>query len=158
MNKNSDSVKMLKENIVVRTMSNGDIDELVAIWLDVSIKAHDFIPKKYWVENKTLMKADYLPNAEIYVAEVAGRIDGFVALIKNHIAAFFVRSEQQGKGIGTILLDYARELRSELTLNVYQKNKKSVSFYQAKGFEIAAETWDERTQEMEFIMRWVKPS
>lgn len=137
-------------------MRDADIDELVAIWLDGSVKAHDFVPQQYWVDNKTLMKTEYLPNAEVYVAEAWGRIDGFVALVENHIAAIFVRNEQQGKGIGTVLLDYARELRSELALKVYQKNEKSVSFYQAKGFEIVAETLDELTQQREFLMRWVK--
>lgn len=138
-------------------MRDADIDELVAIWLNGSLKAHDFVPQQYWLDNKTLMKTEYLPNAEVYVAGAGGRIDGFVALVENHIAAIFVRNEQQGKGIGTILLDYVRELRWELALNVYQKNQKSVSFYQAKGFEIVAETLDEATEEREFLMRWVKP-
>ena len=147
---------MLKDNIVIRKMSDSDIDELVAIWLDGSIKAHDFIPEQYWIGNKTLMKTEYLPNAEVYIAEAGDRIDGFVALVENHIAAIFVRSEQQGKGVGTILLDYARALRSELVLHVYQRNAKSVSFYRARGFKIVAETLDEPTQEKEFLMRWVK--
>ena len=146
----------MKEYIEIREMSQNEVSKLADLWLSTSLKAHDFIPAKYWIENRTLMEEKYLPNAEVYVAEYKEDILGFVALIDNHVASIFVDNKKQGKGIGSSLLNYAKTLRTELTLNVYQKNEKSVHFYNSKGFTILSETIDEPTNEKEFAMKWLK--
>lgn len=89
---------------------------------------------------KSLMIEKYLPNSEVYIAEETDNVLGFNALSENYIASIFVDIEQQGRGIRTLLLNYAKNLRTELKLNVYQKNEKSVSFYKSKGFIILSES------------------
>lgn len=136
---------------------NAEEAQLLAnIWLNASLEAHDFISEEYWISNKSLMAESYLPNSEVYVAEKMGAILGFVALIKNHIASIFVDNKQQGKGIGSLLLEYVKELRTHLTLNVYQKNEKSVNFYKSRNFIISSSSIDQPTGEKEFIMQWNK--
>ena len=129
---------------------------LANIWLKASLEAHDFISEEYWISNKSLMAESYLPNSEVYVAEKMDTILGFVALIKNHIASIFVDNKQQGKGIGSLLLEYVKELRTDLTLNVYQKNEKSINFYKSRDFIISSVSIDQPTGEKEFIMQWNK--
>ena len=146
----------MKEDIAIRKMHQNEFSILADLWLKTSLKAHDFIPAEYWIENRTLMAEKYLPNAEVYVAEDKEDILGFIALIDNHIASIFVDSKKQGKGIGSLLLNYGKALRTELTLNVYQKNEKSVGFYSSKGFKTLSETIDVPTGEKEFAMKWVK--
>ena len=41
----------------------------------------------------------------------------------------FVSGEMQSQGIGKILLNYAKDKRNKLLLNVYQKNARAISFY-----------------------------
>jgi len=36
---------------MVRKFKTQDIDEVMEIWLDTNIKAHDFIDKNYWKEH-----------------------------------------------------------------------------------------------------------
>lgn len=103
-----------------------------------------------------IMAEKYLPVSEVYVVEETDTILGFIALIGNHIASIFVDNEEQEKGIGSLLLNYAKELRTDLTLSVYQKNEKSVNFYKSKKFIILYETIDEPTGEKEFTMQWKK--
>lgn len=146
----------MKDDISIRKMHLSEAGELADLWLKISLKAHDFIPAGYWIENKTLMAEKYLPNAEVYVAEDKEGILGFVALIDNHVASLFVENEKQGKGIGSLLVNYAKALRTELSLKVYQKNEKSVTFYNSKGFTVLSETIDEPTGEKEFAMKWLK--
>lgn len=146
----------MKEYIEIREIHQNEVSKLADLWLSTSLKAHDFIPAEYWIENRTLMEEKYLPNAEVYVAEDKDGILGFIALINNHVASIFVDNEKQGKGIGSSLLNYAKTLRTELTLNVYQKNEKSVHFYNSKSFTILSETIDESTNEKEFAMKWIK--
>lgn len=142
--------------IQIREMESRDVQLLADIWLKTSLIAHNFIPKDYWINSKSLMIEKYLPNSEVYVAEKENDIFGFIALSENYIASIFVDIEQQGKGIGSLLLNYAKNLRNELTLNVYQKNEKSVNFYKSKNFIILSESTDQPTLEKEYIMQWNK--
>lgn len=74
----------------------------------------------------------------------------------NYIEGIFVREAIQSKGIGKELLDYVKEIRSSLYLNVYQKNTRAILFYLRERFEIQSESIDESTNEKEFIMTWSK--
>ena len=44
------------EYSVIRSMKQSDLDPVALIWLDTNIKAHDFIPAKYWKNNFQLVK------------------------------------------------------------------------------------------------------
>ena len=95
-----------------------------------------------------------LPNAEIYVYLEDNFILGFIGLNDNHIEGIFVNSNYQGKGIGTDLLNKAKEIKQQLTLNVYKKNSKAIKFYQKNAFKITEENIDEENDEVEYIMSW----
>ena len=49
----------------------------------------------------------------------------------------------QSQGIGKILLNYAKDKRNKLYLNVYQKNARAISFYKREEFEIQHSGLDE---------------
>ncbi|MCI6785733.1 MAG: GNAT family N-acetyltransferase, partial [Clostridiales bacterium] len=51
-------------------------------------------------------------------------------------------------------LNYAKDKRSKLLLNVYQKNTRAISFYQREGFEIQHSGLDEATGEKDYVMAW----
>lgn len=53
----------------------------------------------------------------------------------------------QSCGIGKLLLDYVKDKKVSLRLNVYQKNARAISFYQREGFIIQYEGLDEATGE-----------
>ncbi|HBQ3113320.1 GNAT family N-acetyltransferase [Klebsiella pneumoniae] len=142
------------KSISVRRAINNDFNELTEIWFEASIIAHSFIPDSYWEKNKVKMQETYLPMSEVYVAEDSKNIYGFIALVDNHIASIFVLPSHQGKGIGKILVNYAKGIRKSLDLNVYQKNISSVNFYESVGFKIVSETRDNETDSKEFLMRW----
>ena len=55
----------------------------------------------------------------------------------------------QSCGIGKLLLDYIKDKKVRLQLNVYQKNARAISFYQREGFIIQCEGLDEATGEKE---------
>ena len=60
----------------------------------------------------------------------------------------------QSHGIGKSLLDYIKDKKVRLQLNVYQKNVRAMSFYQREGFAIQSERMDEFTGETEYVMDW----
>ncbi len=53
---------------------------------------------------------------------------------------------------GKLLLDYIKDKKERLELNVYQKNARAISFYQREGFIIQCEGLDEATGEKEYTM------
>ena len=127
------------------------------IWLETNIKAHSFIPKDYWTDNYAVVK-DLLPQAEIYVYEDddSNQIDGFIGLTDNYIEGIFIREALQSRGIGKQLLNYVKKIKSIMSLRVYQKNTRAITFYQREQFVIRSENIDDSTNEKEFIMTWSK--
>ena len=74
--------------------------------------------------------------------------------IKFLIHGIFVSDEMQSCGIGKLLLDYIKNKKVRLRLNVYQKNARALSFYQREGFDIQCEGFDDATGEKEYTMLW----
>lgn len=140
---------------MIRELQKTDIDTVSQIWLDANRDAHDFIPAEYW-ENNFLLVKKMLLQAEVYVYmdERKNRIEGFVGLDQEYIAGIFVRKEARSGGIGKALLDFVKEKKQELTLNVYRKNERAVRFYEREGFQIIDRTVDKSTDEKEYLMKW----
>lgn len=140
---------------MIRKLQKTDIDTVSQIWLDANRDAHDFIPAEYW-ENNFLPVKKMLLQAEVYVYmdERKNRIEGFVGLDQEYIAGIFVRKEARAGGIGKALLDFVKEKKQELTLNVYRKNERAVRFYEREGFQIIDRTVDKSTDEKEYLMKW----
>ena len=81
-------------------------------------------------------------------------IQGFVGLSNEYIEGIFISNGMQSCGIGKLLLDYIKNKKIRLRLNVYQKNARALSFYQREGFDIQCEGLDEATGEKEYTMLW----
>lgn len=138
---------------MIRKLRETDIDRIAEIWLDTNIKAHDFIPAQYWQDNFNLVK-NMFSQAEIYIFENWKTVQGFIGLENDYIAGIFVSDEVQSQGIGKLLLNYVKNRKETLRLNVYQKNTRAIQFYQREGFKILFENLDKDSGEKEYIMTW----
>lgn len=138
---------------MIRKLQKADINRVADIWLDTNLKSHSFIPAKYWKDNFKLVKG-MLSQAEVYIYENNQKIQGFIGLNDEYIEGIFVSDEMQSQGIGKILLNYAKDKRNKLLLNVYQKNTQAISFYKREGFEIQYSGLDESTGEKDYVMVW----
>ena len=121
--------------------------------MDTNITAHYFIPEQYWKSNFELVK-ELLLQATVYVYEDNQEIRGFIGLNDEYVEGIFVSDEMQSLGIGKLLLNYAKDKRNKLFLNVYQKNARAITFYQREGFEIQHSGLDEATGEKDYVMVW----
>ena len=138
---------------MIRKLQDADIDRVADIWLDANLKAHSFISPQYWKGNFETVKK-MLPQAEVYVYENDREIWGFIGLNGEYIEGIFVSGEMQSRGIGKRLLDFVKTKKTELRLNVYQKNMRAIRFYQREGFKILREGMDEATGEKDYEMTW----
>lgn len=138
---------------MIRKFKNADIDKLMDIWLESTVRAHSFISREYWESNYKVVKDVYMPISDTFVYEEDGEIRGFISIINNEfIGALFVDVKFQGMGIGSKLIDYSIEKYKKLTLAVYKENQKSVEFYTRKGFKIIEEGLNEDSGYTEYIM------
>lgn len=140
---------------MIRKMKDNDISAILEIWLNENIRAHSFIDKSYWISNFEYVK-NALPQTEVYVYERGGDTVGFIGLNGNYIEGIFVDRAFQSGGIGSALIEYAKAKHSVLTLNVYEKNKRALSFYIKQGFKITDKETDINTNETELKMTWKK--
>jgi putative acetyltransferase len=139
---------------MIKEMDVSKIESIMKIWLEVNIKAHDFIPKKYWEENYDFVKKA-LPQATVLVYEDNGEIKGFIGIInKSYIEGLFVADLYQSNGIGSELIERCKQYCSVLKLDVYAKNLKAINFYKKHGFKIEYEKENSDTKEMEYSMIW----
>ncbi len=141
---------------MIRPYNKPDVDSILHIWLNASIQAHNFISSNYWESKQEDMKNIYLPASETYIYEddTTKEILGFISLVDNYLAAIFVEPGNQGKGIGTLLLNHVKAIREELTLHVYLENSSSVDFYTKNGFVVSDQQTDHNTGAQELKMKW----
>ena len=97
---------------------------------------------------------EMLPDTTVYVYEDNGSVQGFIGLTKSQIEGIFVEESMRGKGIGTQLLNHAKQFFSSLTLQVYEENQSALRFYFKEGFQIKKKQMDSETDQMEFTMEW----
>lgn len=140
---------------MIRQLEEKDINQVMSIWLETNIRAHDFIEEKYWNDNFENVKKEII-NAEVYVYEENKHIQGFVGIIEGYIAGIFVKENMQRNGIGKLLIDRCKQKYEELTLRVYEKNESAISFYKKQNFYIENKEVDKQTKETELIMKWIK--
>lgn len=138
---------------LIREIEKKDIDAVAQVWLDTNIKAHHFITPDYWKDHYEIVKDMFL-QAEVYVCEIEKEIVGFIGLDKEHIEGIFVLDLYQKRGIGKALLNYVKDKKEHLSLNVYQKNLNAIQFYQKEDFCVQYESVDENTGEKEYVMMW----
>ena len=139
---------------IVRKASHGEIERMVEIWLSASIKAHHFISSDFWHRNAAEMRKTYLPASENWVYCENDQILGFFSLQQNTLAALFVAPGHQGRGIGKLLLEKARQLRQSLSLTVYEANSRAIKFYSHHGFKVMIAQKDPHTGHSELLMSY----
>ncbi|KLE15178.1 N-acetyltransferase [Clostridium sp. C8] len=141
---------------MIKNLSMNKLEEVMRIWLETNIDAHDFIDKKYWIQNYDLVK-ELLKEADVYIFEENDVIKGFVGIVENnYIGGIFVKKNYQREGIGKKLIDFCKNKYSYLTLHVFKKNHKAINFYNKNDFMILDELINEDTKESEYLMTFRK--
>ncbi|WP_432453661.1 MULTISPECIES: GNAT family N-acetyltransferase [unclassified Agarivorans] len=120
----------------LRQAKTSDSDEISDIWLAASLRAHDFLPSRYWWERQEALQRLYQYESEVWVAEVSQQVCGFLVLVQHQLIALFVSPHWQGKGIGSQLLALAKRLRSHLQLHLFVDNVAAYQFYLRHRFQV----------------------
>ncbi|MDX2483013.1 MAG: GNAT family N-acetyltransferase [Pseudodonghicola sp.] len=77
---------------------------------------------------------EMIENDWVTMAEMAGRVVGFLARDGAEVCALYVVPDLRGAGLGQILLDAAKQGRDRLWLKVMEYNSGAQRFYRRNGF------------------------
>lgn len=135
---------------MIRLFEFRDLDRIMEIWLERNLTAHPFIKEEYWKQNYETVRS-MLPNAEVYVFEEDGEVQGFIGMDAEYIAGLFVAEGHRGQGIGHQLISEVKR-KKRLSLHVYEKNIGAVAFYRAEGFRVENRMAEKETGEQEYLM------
>jgi GNAT superfamily N-acetyltransferase len=90
--------------------------------------AHTDAEVREWVPTVMMKRTD------VWVAEIGGAVVGFLSLAGDHVDHLYLLPGFYGRGIGSLLLDKAKELSPRrLRLFTFQRNARARAFYEARG-------------------------
>jgi putative acetyltransferase len=124
--------------MLVRQASRDEADALAVILRVAMRTAMPFLPELHTSEEDRWFVGDVVfTRCDVWVAELEGRIAGFIAIGDELVEHLYVQPEHQGAGIGRALLDRAKELRpTGFRLWVFQRNAGARAFYEARGLRL----------------------
>ena len=140
----------------IRKYDRKDIDDLVSIWLEASILAHDFVPREFWESQVEAMRDVYIPASRTWVYDDADSVLGLASVCDKTLAALFVHPNRQLQGIGRAFISHVKERYDALELTVYAENQAAIKFYENHGFERVKKQICPHTGCDELLMKWEK--
>jgi len=121
--------------MIIRQATNADHPLLLNIWLRSVRATHHFLQESDIEALLPQLRDNYLPAVELWVAIDADDSPlGFIGLSGNHVEMLFIEPDLRGKGIGRALLDHARSLHTQISVDVNEQNPEAVGFYLHYGF------------------------
>ena len=139
--------------VKIRKANEANINRVMDIWLRANLEAHNFVDPSYWKDNFALVKQE-IQSADVFVVEEKNKIVGFAGLKQDYLAGIFFDQKVRHQGLGTELLNYLKHRYPQLILDVYQKNRSAVNFYQKNGFKIIQEKEYQNQNLNEYQMMW----
>ena len=125
----------LPTNIFVATEK--DYHELSELW-EASVRStHHFLSAEDIQYYKPLVQNVYFPAEQLYIIKNKdNRISGFLGLSDDLIEMLFIHPDEQGKGYGKTLLEFAVNERGFRKVDVNEQNEQAFRFYRNRGFEV----------------------
>jgi GNAT superfamily N-acetyltransferase len=106
-------------------------------------------------EQRAYFQREILPCNSVRVALLQDRIVGFAAASRTSVAQLYVRLGFQRRGIGTLLLDWAKsQSEGSLWLYTFARNANACFFYERSGFEVVARGFEPTWQLEDVKYEW----
>lgn len=120
---------------MIRKHTPEDAPTILDIWYQASSLAHPFLNHTFVEQVKIAMRDMYIPGSETWVYEENNKILGFISMMDNEIGGLFVLPYNQGKGIGSQLVNFIKPFHDSLEVEVFDKNSIGRGFYNKLEFK-----------------------
>jgi ribosomal protein S18 acetylase RimI-like enzyme len=145
-------------SIELRAAAPADAEAIGDVFL-AARAGMDYLPRLHSdAETRAWLAGVVLPGSAVTVAVVDGLVTGFCAVDGAVVEHLYVHPRGHGRGIGSALLDHAKQGGAELTLHVFQRNTGARRFYERHGFAAVAFTDGAGNEEREpdVLYRWTR--
>jgi GNAT superfamily N-acetyltransferase len=121
--------------VLLRRAGASDAAAIATIHLAARRQAMSYLPELHTEDEvRAWVAASMLPNAVVWVAEMAAELAGYMALKGTDVEDLYVAPRSPGRGVGSVLLERARELSpGRLQLYAFRRNARARAFYEAPG-------------------------
>lgn len=128
---------MLPMAIEIRKATAADVAEVAEVFIASQTDALPFLAALHTPqETRGFIASQVFPLSDMWVALEAGRIVGIMALVGQHIDHLYLMPGQYRRGIGTLLLNKAKQLSPQkITLYAFAVNARARAFYEHHGFK-----------------------
>lgn len=146
------------EPATLTAYDDGRLDELVAMWRE-SFEAGVGVTDPHPIaEQRTYFLTEVLPRNDVRLAMLDGRLVGFAAASRASVAQLHVRVGFQRRGIGTLLLAWAKaQSTGSLWLYTFARNRVARAFYERHGFVDVAHGYEPHWQLDDVRYEWTAP-
>ena len=118
--------------------AESDLDTLAKVWEASVRSSHHFLAEEDIRYYMSLVRNVYFPAVELYIIrDEEGSPAAFMGLSDDKVEMLFVRTDRQGRGYGTQLLEFALHEKSIRKVDVNEQNTSACAFYLGKGFRVA---------------------
>ncbi|HWG56722.1 MAG TPA: GNAT family N-acetyltransferase [Gaiellaceae bacterium] len=133
----------------LRRATQEDTDAIAALFR-ASFGSIGFLPTLHTPDEDRGYFHGVLAEQEVWVAEEGAELVGFAALSTEMLEHLYVRPGRQGAGVGSALLELAKERRPQgFTLWVFQRNERARLFYERHGCRLVRLTDGSANEERE---------
>ena len=128
--------------ISLRAATSDDTPALAALFTRTRRTCMPYLPALHTAdEDQAWMRDVVFKNCDVWLAELDGRLAGFLAVNGDLLEHLYVHPHFHNRGVGSSLLDKARELMpGGFTLWVFQQNAQARRFYERHGLVLLRET------------------
>lgn len=136
-----------------RDMDAGAVGAILSAFIDDT----DWMPRIHTRAEDLAHAAALIARGWVTVAEVEGRVAGFMAVEGEDLDALYIAESAQACGVGSALVNDLKKRQEVIELWTFQENMRAQEFYLKHGFVEIERTDgarnDEKLPDMRFVWR-----
>lgn len=122
--------------IEVKNRTEKLINDLVIVWEDAVKATHQFLSNEEIISIKKFVIPALKEIKHLIIMENdQKKAIAFMGIEQRELEMLFIKKDEIGKGYGKLLLNFAIEKYSIMTLTVNEQNFKAKGFYEHMGFK-----------------------
>jgi putative acetyltransferase len=147
------------DHLTLRQASPDDIEAVAGLFARSRAAALPFLPVLHSAADNVAFLTGQRGRGLMTVAERGGTLAGFMVETPGWIEHLYLEPVQRRQGIGTMLVNAAKQRQNRLQLWCFAGNRTGRTFYARHGFtEIGGTDGDNEEGQPDILLEWLRPA